>query len=287
MNFNEGKACDAVLRVLEARENETRRDLRSPERQGHAAPIELTCWIGDRLFALEHTGIEPFARYVKSEVEAEKHFQPIEHMVSSKLPASDVFELHVPVKALQGLKGNEVRQIQVAISKWILARAPLLPAAPYGRYITPIQKARLLGVPFDVLLHRYIPAVPTPIRFQIRHLVSDKLENDRENRVREAYRKKIPKLDVWRRNDGARTVLVLEDNDLQLTNAELVFQALRKIEPEFPHKPDEVYLVSAMIDSLWFVHALRVGDLEYYGLSEAHQCMTEFDPSTLSDLTGP
>jgi hypothetical protein len=59
--FNEGKVCDAVIRRLEAREGHRRKDLRSPEREGHVAPVELICRIGDRLFAFEHTGIEPFA----------------------------------------------------------------------------------------------------------------------------------------------------------------------------------------------------------------------------------
>ena len=32
MAFHEGKACDAVIRVLEAREGQSRRDVRSPEK---------------------------------------------------------------------------------------------------------------------------------------------------------------------------------------------------------------------------------------------------------------
>jgi hypothetical protein len=34
LRFNEGKACDAVLRRLEAREGAPRTNLRSPERRG-------------------------------------------------------------------------------------------------------------------------------------------------------------------------------------------------------------------------------------------------------------
>jgi hypothetical protein len=70
MAFHEGKACDAVIRVLEARERGNRRDVRSREKDGDPAPIELTCRIGDRPFAFEHTGIEPFAGHVKFEAEA-------------------------------------------------------------------------------------------------------------------------------------------------------------------------------------------------------------------------
>ncbi len=43
MAFHEGKACDAVIRVLEARKGKSRRDVRSREKDGDPAPIELTC----------------------------------------------------------------------------------------------------------------------------------------------------------------------------------------------------------------------------------------------------
>jgi hypothetical protein len=76
MAFHEGKVCDAVIRVLEAREGHSRRDVRSPEQDGHPAPIELTCWIGERLFAFEHAGIEPFTGYAKLKAEAQRHFDP-------------------------------------------------------------------------------------------------------------------------------------------------------------------------------------------------------------------
>ncbi|MFZ1961406.1 MAG: hypothetical protein WAU63_09185 [Methylovirgula sp.] len=77
--FNEGKACDAVIHVLEAREGEMRQDVRFPERERHTAPIELTCRIGGQLFALEHTGIEPFAGHMQMEAEAERLFGQYDH----------------------------------------------------------------------------------------------------------------------------------------------------------------------------------------------------------------
>ena len=73
LRFNEGKACDAVLRRLEAREGAPRVNLRSPERERHPVPVELACEINGRLFAIEHTGIEPFAGHmVEANHEAER-----------------------------------------------------------------------------------------------------------------------------------------------------------------------------------------------------------------------
>lgn len=75
--FNEGKACDAVIRRIEAREGHTRTELRFPEREHHSAPVELTCRIGHHLFAFEHTSIEPFERLTELEAKAGAHFKPI------------------------------------------------------------------------------------------------------------------------------------------------------------------------------------------------------------------
>jgi hypothetical protein len=70
LNFNEGKACDAIIRRLEKSANATRSGLRFPEREGHAFPIEVAVTIGDQLVALEHTGIEPFRGHVEMEAKA-------------------------------------------------------------------------------------------------------------------------------------------------------------------------------------------------------------------------
>ena len=286
MAFHEGKACDAVIRVLEAREGQGRRDVRSPEKDGDAAPIELTCWIGDRLFAFEHTGIEPFSGHVKFEAEANRHFDPIRTKLAGRLPPNDVFELHMPAMAMQGKRNRELEQIQRALVEWIAETAPTIPAAPYASYAKSIQKVRPTGVPFEVSLHRFLSAAPVPGHFQIKLEISGNLEEAREERLREACARKFPKLDKWRQKKGARTILILEDNDLQLTNPQRVFNVLNQVESNIASRPDEIHLVSTMIDNPWYVHALRIDDHTYYRLSESRLCMTEIDSSTLADLTG-
>jgi hypothetical protein len=283
LTFNEGKACDAVIRVLEARTGQNRKDVQDPEKDGHVAPIELTCTIGNRLFAFEHTGIEPFAGHLKLDAEADKHVRPIEAMLVGKLPPAETFELNMPADATQGMPLKEVRRVQEALVTWIIEIAPTLPIARYAEYLMPIQKARPEGVPFEVSLFRFQTVVP-PSRFQIKHVVGD-IARARELRIQEACARKFPKLEAWRPT-GARTVLVLEENDPFLTNAQVVYDTLAKVEATFSNRPDEIYLVGTMIENPWFVHALRVDDRGYYAMSEAGECMTEFDPSTLVDLTG-
>jgi len=86
--FNEGKVCDAIIRHIEAREGSQRQNLRSPEQEGHAAPVELTCSIDRQLYAFEHSGIEPFEGQI--EIEAKAHFEPLRAALSpsrTSLPA--------------------------------------------------------------------------------------------------------------------------------------------------------------------------------------------------------
>jgi hypothetical protein len=144
-----------------------------------------------------------------------------------------------------------------------------------------IQSVQPPGVPFEVSLHRRKTVIP-PDRFQISHTVTD-LESARELRIQKACASKFPKLDAWRSSSGARTVLVLEDNDIQLTNPQNVFDTLKAVEREFSNRPDEIYLVCTVI---WYVCALRVDDRDYYTLCGADQCLTEVDANSLSDLTG-
>ena len=280
--FNEGKACDAVLRCLERREDAQRTELRSPERDLHEAPIELTCRIGARLFALEHTGIEPFEGHVRMEAQADRHFKPIEQLVAGKLPTSESFELLMPVNATATLRGGALRRMHEALADWIVRTAPGLEIARAGRYVTPIDPVKPLGVPFLVSLHRSEPLVGDVGRFQIRHSVGD-VKPDRFSRLRKACRAKYPKLAWWRVHSDARTVLVLEENDIQLTNHHLVLEALQEAERHLVNKPDEVWLVSSAT-SQWFVHPLRVDDCTLYDLDDATS-VTRFDPAALLDVT--
>jgi hypothetical protein len=42
LTFNEGRACEAIVRHLEAREGYLRSDVQSPESVNHPDPVELS-----------------------------------------------------------------------------------------------------------------------------------------------------------------------------------------------------------------------------------------------------
>ena len=247
--FHEGMACDAVIQTLEVRMGMTRRDLRSPEKERAIAPIEFTFKIADLLFAFEHTGIEPFAGPVRLSAEATRDLDPIKHKVTGQLPPDDHFELLMPARAMQGLKRREREQAQEALANWVQVTAPTLPRANWGRYVLPIKKVMPPGVPFEVSLHRSTRPPEFPGSFSITHLVtSADLPEDRKARLREACARKFPKLAAWKRDEGARTILVLEDNDIQLSNPQVIYDAYASVEREFSERPDEVHVVTTIIE---------------------------------------
>ena len=63
-----------------------------------------------------------------------------------------------------------------------------------------------------------------------------------------ALRRKCPKLQRCKEG-GARTVLVLESDDIALTNHVLVGECLAALLPERADLPNEIYLVETELDS--------------------------------------
>jgi hypothetical protein len=96
-----------------------------------------------------------------------------------------------------------------------------------------------------------------------------------------ASQRKSPKLAKWKRDSGARTVLVLEEDDLSLTNHLRVADALVSAEATTPDAPDEVFMVSTGMGQTWWVICLR-GPGVVDGEPMPH---SEFDPMELTKLT--
>jgi hypothetical protein len=111
------------------------------------------------------------------------------------------------------------------------------------------------------------------------------VESLREARIRTALDKKLPKLSRWKREFAARTVLVLKQNDIQLTNVHFVTDALLKAEAGMNEIADEVYLVTSTT-SPWWVHFVRVGTRTSFDLTDPDDRAWEVDPTSLTPITG-
>lgn len=277
--FNEGKACDAVLRHIERREGSARSDLRSPEQEGHAAPVELTCRIGNQLYALEHTGIETFDGQM--EIEAKAHFDQLRAVFAPSTPANEYYELDVPSGATLGLSRKRVQRMTQALNQWINEIGPTLDLVPLGLRGNPTVHNADDAVPFEARLYR--KSFPNPrCGISVVHLVSNP-DDLRLARIRRAYAKKPPKLAEWR-SRGARTVLVLEATDDQLTNPPSVARAVLQIEEQLGDQPDEIYFVVSAFPP-WSVWHIRVDDRTYLDLTDPDERAWDIDQDLLSSIT--
>ena len=110
-------------------------------------------------------------------------------------------------------------------------------------------------------------------------------------RLRRALSEKCwehPNLQCCKEEDGARTVLVLEDNDIALSEQSLIGTALAGLLKELSGElkfPDEIYLVDTSIDPLWQVWPMKYDDKCRPADDWAGWNCTEFHVDELTDLT--
>lgn len=285
LNFNEGKACDAIIRRLEKSADATRTDVRFPEQERHAFPVEVAFKIGEQLVALEHTGIEPFGGHVEMEAKFAKLYKPMEEALKDAFGKAAMYELIIPINAFQGKKMAEVKAIQKTIINWAQLTAPTVPKLVSKNYKgTSVGPVTVAGVPFALSLHRFEPPVIPGLHFQIRHSVTNG-EELRKERIQDAIEKKFPKLAGWKRDHKAKTVLVLEQNDIQLTAPDLVADAYVPLAKARGDRPDETYLVITCMTP-WFVWPILLGDKSYLELVRSSEAEFEgIDPNELFSLT--
>ena len=157
--YNEGKAIDAVLRRIEAREALVRsNDGWSPDDEhdpDEGRRVDYVCTVGKQLYAFEHTGIEPFVKQIEMEVQNRILLEPVTAQFAGRVPKGEYWELHCPVEASVGVSGGKVGQVQTALITWITANASSLPLVRFGdRYPYSARKETAPGVPFRFALYR-------------------------------------------------------------------------------------------------------------------------------------
>jgi hypothetical protein len=288
--YNEGKALDAVLRFIEARDNACRKDDgRSPDDPKDPDPdplrrVDYTCTIGQLLYAFEHTRIEPFPNQIRLADHNQKLLDPIIKRFDHRTDQTkwEVWDFYAPVEASATV--SDVGLVQHALINWIDANWARIPVAMrYGRHANAPLGEAVSEIPFPFSLHRTIsPVNDSPLcgRFFFSAIAPANLEQQRAARLQTACERKSPKLAKWKQDSGAKTVLILEEDDLWSTNHFRVADALVPAEATTPDAPDEVFMVSTGLDQAWWVVCLRGPGM--IGEPMPH---SEFDPKELKKLT--
>jgi hypothetical protein len=117
----------------------------------------MTFRLGDQLYAIEHTGIEPFDGFMEHQNRAPSLFTPLEAEITSALSAmltpGVVIEMLMPIDAFNGYKMPDVRAIHSALVDWVRVTAPTLPPRMYADHRRMVTEEHA-GVPFSVSRNR-------------------------------------------------------------------------------------------------------------------------------------
>jgi hypothetical protein len=256
---NERTACDAVARALERLAGATRTNAYSPEDRGAAAPVEYVFDLGGVQYAIEHTIVEAFSGQIRTGVDFGSFIEPIKAALDHHMPPPGRFLLVFAIDPGKGMKPREILAAQRDIIAWVEKEGAELhreyPEQP-SKIRKPSgfrneRKATIAGI--ELLLQRETHwAEPETVhgRLFIQRFAPKDYETLRAERVEKAMAKKLPKLKVWKDN-GARSVLVLENGDISLSNHVVILEAAEAALAGRTDGPDELWLVDTTIESEW------------------------------------
>jgi hypothetical protein len=245
--------------------------------------------LGTQSYAIEHTQIEAFAGQIRTGEELGQLIGPVIDELSGKLPKPGVYPLYFPTDARVQSNADALQGIRSDFIKWVRkharhlhARNPEQPTRernPHG--IDEQYRATPPSFPYEVTLRR-----SAHWSLSSRHdgvLLSGRLapgdvEACRTVRLQRALDRKCPKLQRCK-EEGARTILVLEDGDIFLSNYVLIGDALADLLAEHSDLPDEIYLVETVLDR-WDVRLLKCDEKIFPG-----EDWIEFDSAQLNDIT--
>ena len=288
----EGKACDAVVKCIEQRTYETRAMIHRPETERVGPPVDFRLRLGAREYAIEHTQTEAMRGLIRAAEGYKQLIEPIIAEVSGTLPGAAVYALHFPIDTHLGVKRADLARMRRDLIAWIRAKAQCL----YERNRDRLGREHTSPRHLDSVEAKP-PGFPYPVRLCIRvarsvskrgalrptrlGLDNEELEACLADRLREALRRKCPKLQRCK-EDGARTVLVLESDDIAHTNHLLVGECLAALLSERTDLPDEIYLVETEVKS-WTVRCMKL-DAECWPVDHLAELAT-FDVDDLLDLS--
>lgn len=270
---NEGRCCDAVLRILEAehgalRTGVTRDTLDQPG-------VEVVCMIGGQRYAMEHTLIEPFRDAHQSGIAFSKVVNPdFEASLREVLRPGFIYYIWIDTFAFNGKRGKELQELRAQLLAW--ARCAFAQMPHPGDEWPRVTNAtgEVPDSPVRVVLQCCKARQHAGGNLLAGRLAPPDLEALRATRLAKAIRDKAPKLHATRLPD-TRTVLVVENNDVALTNAGLVGQAFDDLAIHATHMPDDIYMVDTYSGDSFFVTQIRrdgklcmllgreIGDWEY------------------------
>ena len=255
--------CAFVREIIEARIGESVRVTDRPERDHRSGKVVEERWeSASRRYAVEHTRVESYGGQIENEARLRRLIVPVRERL-----AGCVAGTYVLVVSFRETKKARINYVDAhkEIVRLTLEAAPKLDDG--GTIILPSGR-----LPFNVQLHR---RHGKGSQVFVHCLVEGDGEVLRLERMRRALADKCPKLKMWAA-DERTSILVLEANDIQLSNANVVFEAFRQANAERDDQPDIVMFVETDGGQMYawmFKEGDRFGD--DVPMPTAGRCYTE------------
>lgn len=120
---NEGKACDAVIRLLEKWSGQKRAEVRFPEKDYCGPPVDLRLKLDGCEYAIEHTRTESFEKQIQEDIAFKQIHDCIGKQISDSLPGPAYYELHVPTGLCLPENRKKRKQALDNLVDWIRTNA--------------------------------------------------------------------------------------------------------------------------------------------------------------------
>ena len=261
---NEGKACDAVVRHIELCTGDKRTDIRFPEKDGHGPPVDMRVQVAGRDYAIEHTLLQPRESQIKYSAVFRDIKRFIQERICGPLPGAVYYELHLPTQvSLPKGKKNRDRALN-NLAEWILSTAQRLHERrgeyPPSFFVDNTVKEVPDGFQDEFDLLRWPDGVSvrrTPGSLGLRFSALDDSEDLLRKTLSTAFDRKFPKLHQCR-EQGARTVLVLEAIALPIGHCQIIGNHLPALLEQRSDPPDEIYLVEPRTyETMWWIWPVK------------------------------
>lgn len=257
------RVCGFVRDIIASRIGETLEISARPDVDDRNLPAVEELWDSvTRRFAIEHTRLETFEGQIANSAKIERILVPVKQMLAGRVPGR--FVLAVSKSDILAARGR-YEAVHAEIVRLVLEVAPQL----------------------DVEENRTLQSDDLPFAFQLhlRHRndssvvlytdIDGTAETLRLDRMRRALDAKCPKLVRWA-SEGRTSILALETNDIQHSNAFVNYEAFQRAAAERKDLPDIVVLVETEVHPMYgwvFKDGNHFGD--EVAMPDERRCYTE------------
>ena len=229
------RVCAFVRDIISARTHEDINISARPDREQRSGQAVEELWESStRCYAIEHTRIEAFDGQIANQSRIERLLIPVKIAIASGLPG--YFTLAIRADDLAAARFDE-ESVQMEIARLIIKAAGSM---TIGQTVTLASRT----LPFTLELHLRHNERSNLILYTD---INGNPEELRLQRIRRAFDAKCPKLKAWSADYGRTSILALESNDLQLSNAFSIYEAAQRALNERNDQPDIVVLVETYI----------------------------------------